>query len=85
LNFGSPESPELVVSDLIHAAETGLIRPDEFRKNAVKFGWELSEPKSGSGEGQQPQRSPSIEKLSAGAGAVRYLVVDLGRKEAASK
>jgi hypothetical protein len=44
LNFGSPESPELVVSDLIHAAETGLIRQDEFRKNAVKFGWELSEP-----------------------------------------
>jgi len=82
LNFGSPESPELVVSDLIHAAETGLIRPDEFRKNAIKFGWELSEPKAGSGEGQQ---SPSIEKLSAGAGAGRYLVVDLGRKEAASK
>lgn len=82
LNFGSPESPELVVADLIRAAETGLIRADEFRKNAVKFGWELSEPKAGSEAGQQ---SPSIEKLSAGAGAGRYLVVDLGRKEAASK
>ena len=41
LNWGSPETPELVPSDLIHAAQLGLIRPEEFRKNAVKFGWEL--------------------------------------------
>jgi hypothetical protein len=41
LNFGSPETPELVPSDLIHAAELGLVRAEEFRKNAVKFGWEL--------------------------------------------
>jgi len=38
LNWGSPETPELVPSDLIHAAQLGLIRPEEFRKNAVKFG-----------------------------------------------
>ncbi|MCW3998938.1 MAG: hypothetical protein NWE93_01705 [Candidatus Bathyarchaeota archaeon] len=42
LNYGSPETPELVPSDLIAAAEKNLIRPDEFRKNAVKvLGWEL--------------------------------------------
>lgn len=41
LNFGSPETPELVPADLIRAAELGLVRPEEFRKNAVKFGWEL--------------------------------------------
>jgi hypothetical protein len=41
LNFGSPETPELVPSDLIKAAELGLVRAEEFRKNAVKFGWEL--------------------------------------------
>jgi hypothetical protein len=45
LNWGSPETPELVPSDLIHAAQLGLIRPEEFRKNAVKFGWELWEAK----------------------------------------
>jgi hypothetical protein len=27
--------------DLINAAEKALIRQDKFRKNAVKFGWEL--------------------------------------------
>ena len=32
LNWGSPESPELVPADLIHAAQLGLIRPEEFRK-----------------------------------------------------
>jgi hypothetical protein len=45
LNWGSPETPELVPADLIHAAQLGLIRPEEFRKNAVKFGWELWEAK----------------------------------------
>jgi len=43
LNWGSPEVPEIVLADLIKAAELGLIRPEEFRKNAVKFGWELWE------------------------------------------
>jgi hypothetical protein len=46
LNWGSPETPELVPADLIHAAQIGLVRPEEFRKNAVKFGWELWETKS---------------------------------------
>ncbi len=41
LNFGSPETPEMVPADLIRAAELGLVRDEEFRKNAVKFGWEL--------------------------------------------
>jgi hypothetical protein len=41
LNWGSPETPEFVPADLIEAAQLGLIRPEEFRKNAVKFGWEL--------------------------------------------
>jgi hypothetical protein len=45
LNFGSPETPELVPTDLIRAAELGLVRPEEFRKNAIKFGWELWEQK----------------------------------------
>ena len=41
LNFGSLETPELVPADLIKAAELGLIRAEEFRKNSIKFGWEL--------------------------------------------
>jgi len=39
------ETSEFVLSDLIHAAQLGLIRPEELRKNAVKFGWELGEAK----------------------------------------
>ena len=38
---GSPPIIELVPADLIRAARLGLIRPEEFRKNAIKFGWEL--------------------------------------------
>jgi len=51
LNFGIPETPELVPADLIRAAELGLVRSEEFRKNAVKFGWELwdSQPDSKAG------------------------------------
>jgi hypothetical protein len=41
LNFGSPETPEIVPAALIKATELGLVRAEEFRKNAVKFGWEL--------------------------------------------
>lgn len=41
LNFGSPQTPQVSLTDLIKAAEIGLIRTEEFRKNAVKFGWEL--------------------------------------------
>lgn len=47
LNWGNPDMPELNPSDLIHAAQLGLIRQEEFRKNAVKFGWQLWEQKSG--------------------------------------
>ncbi|MEM1540734.1 MAG: hypothetical protein QXJ07_05065 [Candidatus Bathyarchaeia archaeon] len=43
LNWGSPEVPEVVMADMLKAAELGLIRPEEFRKNAAKFGWELWE------------------------------------------
>jgi len=44
LNWGSPETPEVNVADMLRAAELSLIRPEEFRKNAVKlFGWELWE------------------------------------------
>ncbi|MGD6810667.1 MAG: hypothetical protein ACQCN3_13300 [Candidatus Bathyarchaeia archaeon] len=53
LNFGSPETPELVPADLIRATELGLVRAEEFRKNAVKFGWELWEEKSTPTTGQQ--------------------------------
>lgn len=38
-------TPELVLLGFVHAAQLGLIRPEEFRKNAVKFGWELWEAK----------------------------------------
>jgi hypothetical protein len=54
LNWGSPETPEVIAADLIHAAELGLIRPEEFRKNAVKFGWELWE--------KEAQRQPSASQ-----------------------
>jgi hypothetical protein len=56
LNWGSPETPEIVPADLIHAAQLGLIRPEEFRKNAVKFGWELwdaPETEAGSNQSQE--------------------------------
>jgi hypothetical protein len=43
LNWGVEEAPEVVVTDMLRAAELGLIRMEEFRKNAVKFGWELWE------------------------------------------
>jgi hypothetical protein len=43
LNWGSPKTPEIVITDMLKAAELGLIRQEEFRKNAVKFGWELWE------------------------------------------
>jgi hypothetical protein len=40
-DWAVPETSEFVLPDLIHAAQLGFIRPEEFRKNAVKFGWEL--------------------------------------------
>ncbi len=41
LNWGSSETPAVVVADLLKAAEQGLIRQEEFRKNVTKFGWQL--------------------------------------------
>jgi len=46
----------MVLADLIKAAELSLIRPEEFRKNAAKFGWELWEQESessGTGASQE--------------------------------
>ena len=43
LNWGAQKTPEIVMTDMLKAAELGLIRPEEFRKSAVKFGWELWE------------------------------------------
>ncbi|MEM3356613.1 MAG: hypothetical protein QW166_02170, partial [Candidatus Bathyarchaeia archaeon] len=41
LNWGTEKTPEIIVADMLKAAELGLIRGEEFRKNAVKFGWQL--------------------------------------------
>jgi hypothetical protein len=35
----------LVPADLVKVSELKLVRPERFRKNAVKFGWELWEAK----------------------------------------
>jgi hypothetical protein len=51
LNWGAEKTPEIVTADILKAAELGLIRPEEFRKNAVKFGWILWEK-------TQPETSP---------------------------
>jgi hypothetical protein len=80
LNFGSPETPELTPADLIKAAESGLIRAEEFRKNAVKFGWELWDPKPGEAIAQ-PQGA-GLESLHGRKGAGRFLVVDLSKNGA---
>jgi hypothetical protein len=44
LHWGSPKTQETNMADILKAAELGFIRAEEFRKNAVKFGWELWEP-----------------------------------------
>lgn len=43
LHWGVPKTQEANLADMLRAAELGLIRAEEFRKNAVKFGWELWE------------------------------------------
>jgi hypothetical protein len=43
LNWGSPKTPEISITDMLKAAELKLIRQEEFRKSAAKFGWELWE------------------------------------------
>jgi hypothetical protein len=52
LNWGSEKVPEIVMADMLKAAELGLIRQEEFRKNAVRFGWQLWE---------KPQPETSME------------------------
>jgi hypothetical protein len=52
LHWGSPQTREVNVTDLLKATELGFIRQEEFRKNALKFGWELW---------QQPQSATSVE------------------------
>ena len=56
LNWGSQKVPEINIIDMLKAAELGLIRPEEFRKNAVKWGWELWE------VAQQPNASQEAKK-----------------------
>jgi len=42
LLWGAPETPEILVADLLRAAELGFIRIEEVRKNLMKIGrWEL--------------------------------------------
>jgi hypothetical protein len=43
LNWSSFKTQEVSMTDLLKASEQGLIRQEEFRKNAVKFGWQLWE------------------------------------------
>ena len=43
LNWSPYRSQESNMSDMLKAAEQGLIRQDEFRKNVTKFGWQLWE------------------------------------------
>ncbi|MCW3994587.1 MAG: hypothetical protein NWE98_00350 [Candidatus Bathyarchaeota archaeon] len=43
LHWSPYKAKELSTADLLKAAEQKLIRPEEFRKNASKFGWQLWE------------------------------------------
>jgi hypothetical protein len=43
LHWGLPKTQEASMADMLKAAELGFIRQEEFRKNAVKLGWELWE------------------------------------------
>ncbi|MEM3463624.1 MAG: hypothetical protein QXL91_02050, partial [Candidatus Bathyarchaeia archaeon] len=55
LNWGAPSIPQINMDQMLKAAELGLIRPEEFRKNAAKMGWELWEP-------QKTEEQPVAEK-----------------------
>ena len=56
LNWGTPETPELNLADIIRLAEISAttdvqyIRPEELRKNLTKFGVELWEKRGSGGE-----------------------------------
>jgi macrodomain Ter protein organizer (MatP/YcbG family) len=43
LNWGIPKEPETSMADMLRAAELGFVSAEEFRKNAIKLGWELWE------------------------------------------
>jgi hypothetical protein len=43
LHWGAPKTQEASMADMLRAAELGLIRAEEFRKSAVRLGWELWE------------------------------------------
>jgi hypothetical protein len=50
LNWGSPKTQETSIADMLKAAELQMIRQEEFRKNAIKLGWELWEKPDGETE-----------------------------------
>lgn len=77
LNWNAAKAPQPSMADILKAAEQGLIRTDEFRKNATKFGWELWDQEPGAAKGEQ--QTASREGLHGSKGAGRYLVVDLGK------
>ena len=79
LNWNATKAPQPSMMDILKAAEQGLIRADEFRKNATKFGWELWDQEPATATGEQP--TVSREGLHGRKGAGRYLVVDLGKHE----
>lgn len=58
LEWGMLEKPEIVVADLIKAAELQLIRVEEFRNIMKGVGWELTETKT-SGKTIAPQGKKS--------------------------
>jgi hypothetical protein len=59
LHWGLPQTIETNVSDMLKAAELRLIDREEFRKNAIKIGWELQENK--------PETPDTTEEESAGS------------------
>jgi hypothetical protein len=52
LHWSPYKTKEANIVDLLKAAEQGLIRQEEFRKNAAKFGWQLWE--------TPPQNAPKV-------------------------
>jgi len=42
LNWGTPEKPEIILADMLRAAELQLISREEFRSMMMKMGWELT-------------------------------------------
>jgi hypothetical protein len=51
LNWSPYKAKEANIADLLSAAEKGLIRQEEFRKNVAKFGWQLWDETSAKGSG----------------------------------